>query len=794
MANSQEIVQINEITTGLNKLNTEISATSTNYLKLVKTIADGSEVVKNSGISYENLAKAQKETTDNAKQLDALGKKLAETEAKLKEIEDGRLQTVIKNRLEIQKSTKDIQLKVKAQQSEKGSIEQLSAVNAILEKRLRSVNLTTDEGRKKAELLRSAIDKNNVAIKANSSALGAQRINIGNYVSALEGLPGAFGNSISGAAGLGKQLIAISAIPIVAIISGIVLVLAGLYKAFTSTDEGANMFSGALKSVGNVVDVLVDRLWSFFKLLGSIATFDWDGIKKNGSDAFIGIGSAIKDAATEGYNFIQVMDDIEDRESASLIRAAKLRKEISLLTVASKDVNKTNAERIRLAELAMNKSIELNNIEKGFLTERTDAEVRNLASKIRGDKLSIESKANQINEWLKLDDTQLESALRNSEAFKNFYNENEADFKKLQKARSEEINKETELVDETRRLQTSLNSFKKEIADEDKKRKDEAAKKDAEILKKKAEEVDQDKKNNKTVLDDYRKLQAEKLVADKKNADDLTKLQTDKLVKYAENKQTEAEIDQKIADKKKEIAKEVRDAEIELATESVNALFTLADYKLQNQLNQLQIEKDAKLSNETLTQEQRALIEAQYQKKENEIKAKQAKNDKTQAMFNIAINTAVAVSKANPIVPLMILAASAGALQLALVAAQPIPKYAKGTKNSASKGIFGEAGRELMFLKSGETLMANNATYFEGSKFKGAQIVSNPETEKMIKAAEGTGINSRSMTDDRILKGLSSVERAIRNKPVAIFDHENKQIGFGTSKHQTIYLNKLMRK
>jgi len=643
------------------------------------------------------------------------------------------------------------------------------------------------------------IDKNNVTIKANSSALGAQKINIGNYVSALEGLPGAFGNSISGAAGLGKQLIAISAIPIVAIISGIVLVLAGLYKAFTSTDEGANMFSGALKAIGNVVDVLVDRLWSFFKLLGSIATFDWEGIKKNGSDAFIGIGSAIKDAASEGYNFIQVMDSIEDREAASLVRAAKLRKEISLLAVASKDVNKTNAERIKLAELAMNKSIELNSIEKGFLTERTDAEVRNLASKLRGDKLSIESKANQINEWLKLDDTQLESALRNSEAFRNFYNENESDFKALQKARSEEINKETELVDETRRLQTSLNSFKKEIADEDKKRKDEAAKKDADILKAKSAEVDQDKKNNKDILDDFRKLQAEKKVLSNKETEDLTKLQEDRLKTYAENKNAEAEIDQKLADKQKEIAQDLRDFEFELASAGVNALFDLNQMKFDAELNQLQVEKDAKLANESLTQEQRASIEAQYTKKENEIKTKQAKSDKLQSLFNIALSTAEAVLKvtaqtgvAAPFVIPGIIAL--GAIQAAMVAAQPIPKYAKGTLNAAGEYIAGESGRELMFLRSGETMMADRPTYFKGSKFQGAQIISNPETEKMIKLAGDSGLNGRSMTDERILRGLNSVERAIKNKPVAIFDQENKQIGFGTSHHQTIYLNKLIRR
>jgi hypothetical protein len=141
-----------------------------------------------------------------------------------------------------------------------------------------------------------------------------------------------------------------------------------------------------------------------------------------------------------------------------------------------------------------------------------------------------------------------------------------------------------------------------------------------------------------------------------------------------------------------------------------------------------------------------------------------------------------------PLVPWII---ALGAVQLALAAAQPIPKFKDGTKNAPDKGIFGEAGRELMFLRSGDVAMANKATYFEGSKFKGAQILSNPETEKMISMNDSIG--GRQMTDDRILNGLKGVERAILNKPVAIFDKDHKQIGHATSHSQTIYLNRLMR-
>jgi len=40
-------------------------------------------------------------------------------------------------------------------------------------------------------------------------------------------------------------------------------------------------------------------------------------------------------------------------------------------------------------------------------------------------------------------------------------------------------------------------------------------------------------------------------------------------------------------------------------------------------------------------------------------------------------------------------------------------------------------------------MMADKATYFSGSKFKGAQIISNPETESMIKMAGASGMSGR---------------------------------------------------
>jgi hypothetical protein len=133
-----------------------------------------------------------------------------------------------------------------------------------------------------------------------------------------------------------------------------------------------------------------------------------------------------------------------------------------------------------------------------------------------------------------------------------------------------------------------------------------------------------------------------------------------------------------------------------------------------------------------------------------------------------------------------------GLLEAGLVAAQPIPKYKLGTQSAKERGLFGESGRELMFLKSGDVAIAEKPTYFEGSKFKGAKIYSNPETERLIGMADRK-VNGYQLNDERIIKSLNSVEKAIRSKPVAILDKNYKTIGQGTSQHQTIYLNRLIR-
>jgi len=279
-------------------------------------------------------------------------------------------------------------------------------------------------------------------------------------------MPGPIGAVVNGLLSTGKALWALVANPIGATIAAIVGGLTLLYKAFTATDTGAVAMAGTLKSIGNVMDILIDRAMSYYKMLWSVATFDWKGVKTNAKEAFGGIGKAIKDAASAGWDYAKVMDDIDDREAAAITRSSKLRAEIEKLKNEAKDQTKTNKERQEAAQKAMDKEIELNGIEKGFLTERNEAETKNLASKINNSKMTMEQKEAQLKQWLLIDDKELASAMAKDAAFAEFENKNEKAFQDLQKMKADEYLKDSEFQKETRRLQSTLSKEKKEISDE----------------------------------------------------------------------------------------------------------------------------------------------------------------------------------------------------------------------------------------------------------------------------------------------------------------------------------------
>lgn len=103
----------------------------------------------------------------------------------------------------------------------------------------------------------------------------------------------------------------------------------------------------------------------------------------------------------------------------------------------------------------------------------------------------------------------------------------------------------------------------------------------------------------------------------------------------------------------------------------------------------------------------RAEIERQYEERRRQIRIKEAKAQKEQALFNIILNTAQGVTAAlasiPPNVPLSLIIGAIGAAQLALVAGREIPAYADGVQgHTGGLAWVGDGGRsEIIQTPSG---------------------------------------------------------------------------------------------
>jgi len=171
----------------------------------------------------------------------------------------------------------------------------------------------------------------------------------------------------------------------------------------------------------------------------------------------------------------------------------------------------------------------------------------------------------------------------------------------------------------------------------------------------------------------------------------ISKEELDNRKKELELKYTQdvEEINKQSATKISEITKEKFDQAVNAIAEVVNVISQMYDVQFNNRVKQIDKEKKKELLaleekhkkgliSEDDFQKQSAVINQNYDQQRRELENKKAKKDKEIALFQATIATALAVAKAVPVVPLMILAGVAGAAQIALIASQPVPQYAEG--------------------------------------------------------------------------------------------------------------------
>lgn len=194
------------------------------------------------------------------------------------------------------------------------------------------------------------------------------------------------------------------------------------------------------------------------------------------------------------------------------------------------------------------------------------------------------------------------------------------------------------------------------------------------------------------------------------------------------SKETEAELSKALAasiervNKRREEILKTRDLVFQTAKELANLFNSLGELSAQlsenriaNIQEQQQFELEAidnSIKTERQKQREREALELRTNRKIAAEKIKQARLDKSIALFNAIVNTAEAVTKALPNPILAAAAAAAGAAQIALIAARPIPKFERGGviggRRHSAGGTIVEAERDEYIVNRNQSIRHRN--------------------------------------------------------------------------------------
>lgn len=240
------------------------------------------------------------------------------------------------------------------------SIDNLTKANKRLREERKTLNLATAEGKKRVVEINTALDNNSQVIKENLSALEKQRVNVGNYRSALDGVHPALGkvgagleSGASGFKAMTLQALRFIASPIGATLAALVVIFGLLKTALSQNNEVLDKFENITNAVGVVVQVIIARIGKLGEALIALASGNFSEAIDLTGQAFGGLADEIGSAVTQGQLFLDLSRELEDAQRSLRVEQAKQENEIKRLVVAAKNRNLTFDEQEALLRRAL---------------------------------------------------------------------------------------------------------------------------------------------------------------------------------------------------------------------------------------------------------------------------------------------------------------------------------------------------------------------------------------------------------------------------------------------------------
>lgn len=774
----------------ITRLDKAIVSVDNNLLKVVKSIESVGKASKATGDDIKKLGDQKKATSDNTKKLTDEEKKLEAIEKKSKETTDKIVEARIRAQRAASDQKKRITELVAAEKREAGSIEDLRAKNKKLLEIRNKVTTDTEKGRKKISEINKEIDKNNAKIKANSDALSKQKQEIGGYSAGIQNALGQMGmmppvlgkmtagmKGVTAAAGTGTKAMKLLRLAVISTgVGALVIAVMALVTWFQKTVAGGEALVKIMAPLKAIFQVLVNRIAKMGEALMMLFSGDFTGAADKFKESVSGINEELRKQIALQQTLANLEIRIKKDVGDLAIKHQLLKNKIAASRLAARDNTKSLEENIKAQKDAIKYTKEL-------AESKSDDLKRQIALMVANEQAGISSQ-DEINERKQLT----------------------ADLLAIEGERDRGL---LRLVEYMTTLENKLAKHNKTLAEGIALEKEMNALRNAGAIAGMEPRdlpdnqlVDIDTMGTDTMIDndERRKNNAEKTYSDivefaqKANANILASesISLEKLneayerglISYGEYEAAKTEITEKSENERLEIAK----ASISALSAAGNMYFEFQSQQLSRQSAQFANEKAYELKMAAGNQEEINKINQKYAKKEAELKTKQAKNDKAAAIFRTIINIAqgvVAMFQAGPAgIVLGALAAAMGAVSLATIISQPIPKFYKGTK-SAPKGLIsvGERGRELVETKSGNLFMANKPTITTG--LEGAKIYTNQETERIM--AGHAGFDSVDLRE--VVQSNNRIEKAIKNKRELYIRPDKRTITERRGNYYKKYLN-----
>ena len=236
------------------------------YTDMLKKVQDDAKKTQDSikGVNGAT-AEGQEQTKKAATEADKLSKAYDDLKKSQSNagIELAKLKTTQKEQNQLTR------LELKLNSSKEGSYNKLSAQYSINNIRLNQMSKAQREGTKAGQELEKNTREIYQEMKRLQENTGKTTLNVGNYASAMDGLPGPLGRASSGIKGVNAQFKKLLTNPIVAIIALVVGAFIALVSAMKRSEEGQDRLNKVMTMAASIFDNVMDILTEI-----GIALFD----------------------------------------------------------------------------------------------------------------------------------------------------------------------------------------------------------------------------------------------------------------------------------------------------------------------------------------------------------------------------------------------------------------------------------------------------------------------------------------------------------------------------------------